>query len=71
MGNLSRRRETKKTVCRKQKVLVELFQKLAGIEGAAPLIDLRRGRNTQDFRKSSSFCFFFSSLKEKKKRETV
>jgi len=48
--------------------LVELFQKLAGIEGAAPLIDLRRGRNTQEFRKSSSFCFFFSSLKEKKKR---
>jgi len=51
--------------------LVELFQKLAGIEGAAPLIELRRARNTQDFRKSSSFCFFFSSLKEKKKRETV
>ena len=49
------------------KVLVELFQKLAGIEGAAPLIDLRRGRNTQDLTKSSFFRILFSSLKEKRK----
>ena len=53
------------------KVLVELFQKLAGFEGAEPLIDLRRGRNSQDIRKSSFFRFLFSSLKEKRKKRTI
>jgi hypothetical protein len=35
--------------------LLELFQKLAGFEGAAPLIDLRRGRNSLDFEKVPLF----------------
>ena len=48
------------------KVLIQLFQKLAGIQGTASLVDLRRGRNTQEVMKSSSFWYFFSSLKEKK-----
>ena len=51
--------------------MVELFQKLAGVEGTESPSDLRRGRNTQDFRKSSSFWYFFSSLKEKKYDRTV
>ncbi len=34
--------------CRSKKVLIDLFQKVVGIEGATPLIDLRRGRNTHD-----------------------
>ena len=56
---------------RKQKVSLKPFQRLAGFEGAAPLIDLRRGRNTQDFDKSSFFRFLFSSLKEKRKNNIL
>ena len=60
-----------KTGCRKWKVLIQLFQKLAGVEGTASLIELRRARNPQDTLKSSFFRFLFSSLKEKRKNYII
>jgi len=53
------------------KVLIQLFQKLAGVEGTASLIEARKPRNTQDFIKSSFFRFLFSSLKEKRKNNIL
>ena len=39
------------------KVLVELFQKLAGVEGTASPSDRRNGRNTLEFEKVPLFAF--------------
>ena len=39
-------------------VSVEPLGRLVGFERATPLGDFRRSRNTQDVKKSSSFCFF-------------
>ncbi len=33
----------------RRKVLIDLFQKVAGVEGTESPIDLRRGRNSLDF----------------------
>ncbi|MBQ4354506.1 MAG: hypothetical protein IJC71_06400, partial [Clostridia bacterium] len=41
------------------KVLIQLFQKLAGVEGTESLIDRRNGRNTQAFEKVPFFASFF------------
>ena len=48
------------------KVLIQLFQKLAGIEGTESLVELRRGRNTQDTWRSSFFASFFLAKGKKK-----
>ena len=40
------------------KVLIQLFQKLAGVEGTESLIDLRRGRNTWASEKVPLFASF-------------
>jgi hypothetical protein len=46
--------------------LIDLFQKVVGSQGKA-LSRRPQTAKLSGHRKSSSFCFFFSSLKEKKK----
>ncbi|MBQ2546346.1 MAG: hypothetical protein II557_08650, partial [Clostridia bacterium] len=52
------------------KVFARLFQKAVGCRGNA-LTRTPQSAEYPRFQKSSSFCFFFSSIKEKKKNGMI